>query len=159
MHYFYHWKTRKFNVINPTSLLKCGSRMRELPSWSMVSGYLSQTVVFRHETKQQGKNTGHLQFIREWMGRRKDSCSRLSGSSPARASGTHFPIQLLNIFCVLHNDIVVYHFCVEHSEVFLRSTVLTKRDRKWRLIILIHSSFPLWGMENCFCHFSSATVL
>lgn len=84
--------------------------------------------------------------------------SGLSGSSHAKAASTYFPIELLHIFCVPHNYIVVYHLCCEHFEILLRPTVLTKRDGQWRLKTLIYSSFPLWGTENCFCHFSGVTV-
>ena len=77
----------------------------------------------------------------------------LSGRSRAEAARAYLPIELLHIFRVPHNHIAVYHLGPEYSTVLLRTTLLTERDRQGRLIALIHSSFPLWGTENCLCHF------
>lgn len=114
-----------------------------------------------HWTEWQGKNMGQLRFA---FGSGWGEAKRIAGSGlsevaiPKPSALTYFPIELLHIFCVPHNYIVVYHLCCEYLEVLLRPTVLTKRDGQRRLITLIHSSFPLWGTENCFCHFSRGAV-
>lgn len=96
----------------------------------MALGHLIQILLFLHWTKLQGKN-GHLWSVLGVDGEEKglwaQGCQEVA--SQAKATCTYSPIQLLNIFCVPHNHIVVYHFGTEYSEVFLRTTVLTKRDR------------------------------
>lgn len=60
----------------------------------------------------------------------------------------HLVIKLFNIFRVSHNNIVVNDFGLAYSEI-----LPTYIHRKGRLVWLKYSSFPSWGMKNCFCHF------
>lgn len=77
---------------------------------------------------------------------------RAVGEQPGQAAHTYLPVELLHVFQAPHDHVAVYHLSPEDSEVLLRTTVLTTRDGQGRLIAVVHSSLPLWGMEHCLRH-------